>query len=206
MYITNDDVQPDIYIYDLAIIEGDTGVFGVSLSAVSGLPVVFTYQSYDGTAAAGVDFTGLSATVVTIAPYTSSSSVTLATSEDLINEGDENFTISLSAVSGAGIGDALALGTITDDDGPPPLHHAGALPPCRPGLARHLPAQRRHRRDPRRHPRQPAAGREAGRPGEPAAGGLISTRRRRKTHRPCLIMRRRCLNLRRRRLIIRQPR
>jgi LysR family hydrogen peroxide-inducible transcriptional activator len=38
------------------------------------------------------------------------------------------------------------------------------------------------------------------------AGGLISTRRRRKTHRPCLIMRRRCLNLRRRRLIIRQPR
>jgi LysR family hydrogen peroxide-inducible transcriptional activator len=63
---------------------------------------------------------------------------------------------------------------------PPPTRCPAAIrcSPCAPSPRRNpsaaspwpgasLPAQRRHRRDPRRHPRQPAAGRQAGRPGEP---------------------------------------
>lgn len=127
--ITNDDIPPTILIYDLAINEGDTGDFVVSLSAVSGLEVVFSWETFNDTAG-GADFTAVTVTTVTIPALQISTVVPVITTEDLIDESDETFLVSLSSVTGATVttagSDDLATGTITDDDGAPQLFASDA--------------------------------------------------------------------------------
>ena len=60
--INNDDSQPNIFIDDLALNEGETSLLVVSLSEVSGLNSVYRLTALDGTALSGNgDFTGFSA-------------------------------------------------------------------------------------------------------------------------------------------------
>ena len=79
----------------------------------------------DGTGAnpaAGTDYTAVSATELTFRPGEAlRQTVTVATVEDELNEADETFTLTITApdpeVAGVSLGDAEAVGTITDDDG-----------------------------------------------------------------------------------------
>src|SRR5690606_11049261 len=71
--ILDDEVAPSLSIDDIAINEGETGTFTVTLSAVSGLDTVFTFASADGlnvdpndNAVAPNDYTALASTTVTI--------------------------------------------------------------------------------------------------------------------------------------------
>ncbi len=106
--------------------EGDSVQFEVELSGAVSSEVKVSYAtSDDGTGAnpaAGTDYTAVSATELTFRPGEAlRQTVSVATVEDELNEADETFTLRITApdpeVAGVSLGDAEAVGTITDDDG-----------------------------------------------------------------------------------------
>jgi large repetitive protein len=88
-----------------------------------------TYNTADGTAAAGADYTAVSNGTVTFAAGESSKNVAIATLGDARNEADETFTVALSApTNGAQVSGTAGTGTgtIVDDDPVPTLSVADA--------------------------------------------------------------------------------
>ncbi|HEV7377640.1 MAG TPA: Calx-beta domain-containing protein [Pyrinomonadaceae bacterium] len=126
--IQNDDqpppTPPTISINDVAVTEGNTGttdaIFTVSLSAVSNSTVTVKYDTADGTATtANSDYQSKSGTL-TFAPGESSKTISVAVNGDTSVEPDETFSVNLSAPTNATIADAQGIGTIRNDDVPPP--------------------------------------------------------------------------------------
>lgn len=113
--------------------EGNSGAtqqmtFVVTLSRASDQPVTVNYTTQDVTAKAGNDYTLTSGTV-TFAPGETSRTVNVPILGDAIDENDETFNFVLSApTGGATIAQGSATGTITDDDPPPTVNIADALP------------------------------------------------------------------------------
>jgi uncharacterized repeat protein (TIGR03806 family) len=110
---------PALSIANSSTPEGDAGnsslVFDVTLSAPAGGPVTATYSTSDGTAVAGSDYAATSGTVAFPAGVTTQT-ISVDVLGDSADEGDEAFTLSLSAPSGATLAQASATGTIIDDD------------------------------------------------------------------------------------------
>ena len=114
-----------VSVEDAAAIEGESVQFEVELSGAVSSEVVVSYATSDGTgahpAAAGTDYTAVSATELTFAAGDTAKTVTVATVEDELNEAAETFTVSLSGVT---LPDGVSLnadkdeatGTIEDDD------------------------------------------------------------------------------------------
>jgi hypothetical protein len=73
------------------------------------------YATAPGTATAGADYTAATG-VVTFPPGQGSRTVSIPLVNDALDEDDETFTMTLSAPTGATLGDAQATGTIADDD------------------------------------------------------------------------------------------
>ncbi|MEQ1852772.1 MAG: Calx-beta domain-containing protein, partial [Chthoniobacteraceae bacterium] len=116
--IVDNDGPPAIAINDVTVNEGaGTVTFTVSLDAASGLPVSVDYSMADGTAGA-LDYTAGSGTL-TFAAGITSQTITVAISDDLLDELDETFTVNLANASNATIADAQGIGTIVDNDGTP---------------------------------------------------------------------------------------
>lgn len=111
-------------ITNAAITEGDTGtvnaVVTVTLSASVATPVTVQFNSVDGTATAGADYTAVSGTL-TFAPGVTSQTITIPVNGDLRNEGNENFFINLSNPIGVPALNTQAQVTITDNDAGQPL-------------------------------------------------------------------------------------
>ena len=114
-----------VSVADRKASEGGSVGFEVRLSGAVSSEVVVSYAtSEDGTGtnpAAGTDYTAVSATELTFRPGEAlMQTVTVATVEDELNEADETFKLTISApdpeVAGVSLGDAEAVGTITDDD------------------------------------------------------------------------------------------
>ena len=119
--ITDDDEPPGLSIDDApAVREGETAEFVVRLSAASGAAVTVAYETLDGTAVAGVDYTSTSGTLRFDAGETRTT-LAVPTLEDATAEETEGFTVQLSEPAGATVADGTATGTITDDDEPPGL-------------------------------------------------------------------------------------
>ena len=119
--ITDDDEPPGLSIDDApAVREGETAAFVVRLSAASGAAVTVAYETLDGTAVAGVDYTSMSGTLRFDAGETRTT-LAVPTLEDATAEETEGFTVQLSEPAGATVADGTATGTITDDDEPPGL-------------------------------------------------------------------------------------
>ena len=119
--ITDDDDPPELSIDDApAVREGETAEFVVRLSASSDKLVTVAYETADGTAAAGSDYTSTSGMLRFEAGETSKT-IAVPTIEDATAEESEAFTVQLSEPSGATVADGTATGTITDDDDPPEL-------------------------------------------------------------------------------------
>ena len=119
--ITDDDDPPGLSIDDApAVREGETAEFVVQLSASSDKLVTVAYETRDGTAAAGVDYTSTSGTLRFDAGETRKT-IAVPTLEDATAEETEGFTVQLRDPSGATVADGTATGTITDDDDPPGL-------------------------------------------------------------------------------------
>ena len=113
---TEDQAEPPaVSVSDASAAEGDSVVFTVSLSAASSQQVTVDYATSDGTAAAGSDFTAESGTL-TFAANETTKTVSVATTDDSVEEENETFTLTLSSPANATLGDATATGTINDND------------------------------------------------------------------------------------------
>ena len=134
------DDETSVYVESVAaqdILEGaGAATFTIALNRFSDTAVTATYQTVDGTAAAGIDYTAAEATV-TFPPGTITATVTVAITDDTDIENDESFTLRiiddarnsnltylaqpLSDGHGTGFGSVL----IIDDDSMPEVSVAG---------------------------------------------------------------------------------
>ena len=112
--ITDDETPPSLSVAAATGTEGSPVDFTVTLSPVSGQAVTVDYATAFGTATSA-DFTATSGTLM-IAAGEGSGTVSVPTTNDLLNEADETFTLTLSNPSApATIETAMATGTIEDD-------------------------------------------------------------------------------------------
>ncbi len=122
--INDDDAAPTLSVNDTSVTEGNSGTvnaaFTVSLSAASGQTVTVHYATADGTATQPGDYTATSGDL-TFAPGDISKPVNVTVQGDTLVEGNETFSVVLSAPVNATIGDGTGVGTILNDDssGPP---------------------------------------------------------------------------------------
>ena len=106
---------PTVSAADASASEGDAVEFTVSLSSASAQQVTVDYATSGGTATSDEDFTHDSGTL-TFAANQTTKTVSIATTEDQVDEDDETFTLTLSSPTNATLGTATATGTILDDD------------------------------------------------------------------------------------------
>ncbi len=123
--ISNDDPLPGLSVDDVFIAEGDAGTssatFTLSLSNPSSQPVAVSFATNDGTATlADGDYQATSGSSNLAADQTTAT-VVVTINSDVTFEGNETFTVDLSAPSGATLADPQGLGTILNDDGVPAL-------------------------------------------------------------------------------------
>ena len=111
----NDESLPAVGVSDASAAEGDAVAFTVSLSAASSRQVTVDYATSGGTATSGTDYTAESGTL-TFGANETSKTVSVATTDDSVDEEDETFTLTLSSPANATLGDATATGTINDND------------------------------------------------------------------------------------------
>jgi uncharacterized repeat protein (TIGR01451 family) len=120
--IVDDDPPPSLAIGDVSVAEGNSGNtpmgFTVTLSTPSGQTVTVDYETSDGSAQAGSDYTAASGTL-TIPAGAPTGTITVQLKGDVDIEDNELFFASLSNASSATIVDGLGKGTILDDDSPP---------------------------------------------------------------------------------------
>ena len=94
--------------------------FSVNLSAPSDEIVTVNFDTANGTATAGSDYTAASGTV-TFAPGETTQTILVSTTDDTVEESSESFFVNLSAASGAVIQDGQGEATIIDDDALPAI-------------------------------------------------------------------------------------
>ena len=93
--------------------DDDSIVFAVTLDQAASAEVTVDYATSDGTAHAGDDYTAKSGTL-TFSAGTTSKTISVSIENDVENEADETFTVTLSNASGADLGSASATGTINN--------------------------------------------------------------------------------------------
>lgn len=118
--IIDNDAMPGVSISDFTANEGQTGTtvfqFQVGLSAVSGRDVFVSYATTDGSAkVAGNDYLAADGAIHFL-PGQMTKSIQVTVNGDNINETDETFLVQLVSSDGSTLGNALATGTITNDD------------------------------------------------------------------------------------------
>ncbi|MDP8911384.1 MAG: hypothetical protein M3M94_04900 [Actinomycetota bacterium] len=115
------DVEPSVSIGNASASEGDAVPLPVTLSAVSGKDVTVNYTAMNDTANSD-DYAGGAGSVV-IPAGSQTASVSVATTEDVIDEPEEKFTVDITSAQNATVNGAKnrASGTIVDDDGAPTL-------------------------------------------------------------------------------------
>ena len=124
--ITNDDPLPTLAIVaSAATAEGNSGttalLFAVTLSNASYQAASASWATSDNSATtADGDYAAGSGTV-TIPAGSLSANVSVNVNGDLKYENNESFNVTLTAPAGASLGNAVANGTITNDDAPPAL-------------------------------------------------------------------------------------
>jgi Bacterial Ig domain/Calx-beta domain len=114
--------MPTMSINSVTVTEGTSGAvnasFTVSLSAQASQVVTASYQTANGSATAGSDYTQTSGTV-TFQPGETTKTVTVPVLADALVEPNETFTIGLSTPTNATIAQGQGTGTIVDGTAPP---------------------------------------------------------------------------------------
>ena len=115
--VDNDPLPQTQAINDQRVNEGaGTATFTITLSAPSDKTVTVDYSTSPGTATPGQDYTPVNGTL-TFAPGETTKTVVVPIIEDLVYEGNENFSINLSNPVNATVSDPIGVGTIVDDGG-----------------------------------------------------------------------------------------
>ena len=111
---------PALNVADARAVEGEDASldFVVTLSRAASGTVSVDYATADGSATAGEDYTATSGTLTFNAGETTKT-VSVPLLDDVVNDGGETFTLTLSNPSGAWIEDGEATGTIENDDAMP---------------------------------------------------------------------------------------
>ncbi len=111
--------MPSLSIADVSVVEGNSGqtnmVFSVQLAPASPLTVTVAFATTDGTAQAGIDYVATNG-ILTFIPGQTTTNVIVAVLGDTVMEGHKTFTVTLSSPVNAVLADAVATGTILDDD------------------------------------------------------------------------------------------
>jgi hypothetical protein len=123
--IQNDDAVPTISIGDVDMNEGNAGMnvysFPVTLSNPSSSTVSATFQTADGSALImDADYSSNMGSV-SFPPNITSAQVDVNVTPDGKYEGDETFTVTLSAPVNGTLGTSVGTGTIRNDDDPPSM-------------------------------------------------------------------------------------
>ncbi|MCB0033572.1 MAG: DUF11 domain-containing protein, partial [Anaerolineales bacterium] len=118
--ILNDDtlILPNASIGDITAVEGDTNndfVFVVTLDMTSTLPFSVTYNTSNGTATAGSDYTAASGTVM-IPAGADTATITVNVIGDTRYEADETFMVVLTGAVNGYIADSVGMATLLNDD------------------------------------------------------------------------------------------
>ncbi len=118
--ILDDDDPPDASIGDQSVLEGDDGstlvTFTVTLSGPSGQTIDLDFATANDTAVAPGDYTAKSGHLQ-ILPGKTVVKVTVKVKGDVATEGSEQFFVVLSNPAHVNLADAVAIGTIQEDDG-----------------------------------------------------------------------------------------
>ena len=113
---------PMLSIGNASVAEGDSGnvelEFTVTLSRAATETVTVDWETVDGTATAGKDYTAGNGTL-TFNTGDSSKTLTVTVLDDTVHEPIESFTVRLSNPSGATIADGSATGSILQNDDQP---------------------------------------------------------------------------------------
>ncbi|MCH7573931.1 MAG: T9SS type A sorting domain-containing protein [Candidatus Marinimicrobia bacterium] len=129
--ILDDDLPPTVAFTAL----GSAGVEAVSpaqlevaLSAVSQFTITVDFAATDGSATGGVDYS-LVSSFLTFLPGAILDTIDVTILDDLLDDGDETFDVTLSNPSNATLGATLLTHTFTiiDDDDPPVAFTVGAV-------------------------------------------------------------------------------
>ena len=112
------EVPSALSVKDVSAEEGEDLIFTVELSPPSTETVTVDWATSGGTATSGTDFTAGTGTLTFTAGVTEQT-FTVATIEDVTDQKNETFTVTLSNATNATISGATATGTIKDDDAPP---------------------------------------------------------------------------------------
>jgi VCBS repeat-containing protein len=120
--ITVTDVpEPVISIGDVTINEAaGTATFTVTLDTASAANVTVGYNTSNGTASAGSDYSSVTNTL-TFTPGQVSQTITVPILNDTTDEPNETFYVNLVSATNGVIGDALGVGTILDNDNVPTI-------------------------------------------------------------------------------------
>lgn len=102
----------EIWITDSSGFVGSDLVFTVSQNVVRNAATTFNYATSDGTALAGIDYTGTAGTG-SLSAYALSTTIAVPTA-DLIHESTRSLSMAISAASAGTISDASATGTLSD--------------------------------------------------------------------------------------------
>jgi Ca2+-binding RTX toxin-like protein len=111
---------PTVSIDDVTFWENSTtsAIFTVSLSAASADTITLDYETGDGLATAGSDYSPLS-DHLTFAPGETTKTITVQVADDTEFEGDEFFLVNLSNVTNATFLNTDGVATILDDESMP---------------------------------------------------------------------------------------
>jgi YD repeat-containing protein len=130
--ILDNDPSPLVSISDASLIEPNSGSkgmsFAVRLSAPAGREVSVRFATTPMSAQAASDFTA-STGRMSFAAGTTSRTIAIPIRGDTLDEENEAFLVSLSDPVSAGLGRAVAQGTILDNDGQPALCQVIAVVP-----------------------------------------------------------------------------
>ncbi|WP_298624524.1 Calx-beta domain-containing protein [uncultured Legionella sp.] len=117
--IVNDDAMPGLSINNVNVNEdAGTATFTVTLSAASGLPVTVSYNTSNGSAMSGSDYSATNGNL-TFAPGELTKTIIIQITNDITYEGNETFNVNLSNAANATIANGIGTGTIVDNDAPP---------------------------------------------------------------------------------------
>ena len=117
-------VLPKLSINDISVNEGaSTAELTVSLEAIADQDVSFNWSTSDGSAVSIEDLEDYvpnsGSEIISAGNLTSSISISLV--DDVFDEDDQSFDVTISSVTMASINDSVASATIVDNDDPPTL-------------------------------------------------------------------------------------